>query len=117
MTPEGRVKMKVKRALAQHYRFMPVQNGMGAPSLDFLYCICGKFVAVETKVPGKLLTDRQRQTAEEIAKNGGLVFVVRDDEDIVQMLQAISWHVRSDQAGVIYDTKRQGAPHEPEHTP
>jgi hypothetical protein len=104
VTPEGSVKAKVKRALEslpKQYRFMPVQNGMGAPGLDFYCCICGWFVAIETKTPGKKLTDRQRATAENIAAAGGIVFVIRDQDDINFMLGELK-HPYLFQ-GVIYD--------------
>lgn len=112
-TPEGKVKAKVKRAIAQHYRFMPVQNGMGAPGLDFFCCICGLFVAIETKVPGKKLTERQQITAQEIAKSGGLVFVIRDDQDITDMMLKLAIWTRPPRlgvhsAGIIYDKLRHG---------
>lgn len=112
-TPEGRVKSKVRAALTElpaTYRFMPVQNGMGAPSLDFICCIAGLFVAIETKVPGKHLTDRQRTTANAIAAAGGMVFVIRDVQDIDHMLTTLHYHlrVRKQQiigpAGFVYDT-------------
>lgn len=85
MTPEGRVKVKVKKLLAQYgaYYHMPVQNGMGAPSLDFVGCYLGRFYAVETKAPGKQLTARQLITAEAMSNAGGWVFAVSTDEDIV----------------------------------
>ena len=80
MTPEGKVKALVKRrmevAFPNGYRFMPVQNGMGAPALDFYYCINGYFVAIETKAPGKKPTPRQETTMSDITKAGGLAFVV-----------------------------------------
>lgn len=80
MTPEGRIKAMVKRRMSQEfpgcYHFMPVQNGMGAPSLDFLYCIRGLFIAVETKAPGKKPTPRQETTIAQITAAGGAVFVV-----------------------------------------
>lgn len=81
MTPEGKVKAAVKRMLASlpsHYKFMPVQRGMGAPALDFYCCIRGRFVAIETKAPGKKLTPRQEMTRQEIHGAGGLVFAVDD---------------------------------------
>lgn len=96
-TPEGKVKAKVKRALEKLpsvYRFMPVQNGMGAPGLDFYLCIGGLFVAIETKVPGKPLTARQLTTAQEIASAGGLVFVIRNDDDIEHMVARLHVHVQ-----------------------
>ncbi len=92
MTPEGRVKARVNRALSslrKCYKFMPVQNGMGAPGLDYYCCIGGKFVAIETKAPGKHLTPRQMDTVDNIENAGGVVFVIRDQEDIDNMLTVI----------------------------
>lgn len=111
MTPEGRVKAIVKKALdtQQLYCFMPVQNGMGKPGLDYFCCANGLFVAIETKVPGKELTPRQRGTAEEIARAGGMVFVVRDAADVEAMMKAIKYwtsicHRDRGRAGFINDT-------------
>jgi hypothetical protein len=97
MTPEGKVKAKVKRALEKlrrKYHFMPVQNGMGAPALDIFCCIEGFFVAIETKVPGKHMTERQMVTASQIADAGGLVFVIHDDDEIEAMMHRIDARVR-----------------------
>lgn len=96
MTPEGRVKAKVKRELRaldldgyKVYAFMPMQNGMGAPSLDFLCCINGYWVGIETKAPGKMMTDRQEFTANAMQNAGALVFVVSDDVTLASMLHTI----------------------------
>jgi hypothetical protein len=81
MTPEGKVKAMVKRrldALPKLYRFMPVQNGMGKPGLDFFLCAGGWFIAIETTAPGGKLTPRQETTKAEIEAADGLVFVVDD---------------------------------------
>ncbi len=80
-TPEGLVKAMVNRQLAQLsrvYRFMPVQNGMGAPGLDYYLCCAGCFVSIETKAKGKALTARQQITKKAIEDAGGKVFVVDD---------------------------------------
>lgn len=92
MTPEGRVKVKVKQALKEldAYVFMPVQNGMGAPALDLYCCVSGNFVAVETKAPGKRLTERQRETARKVCAAHGCVFVIRDQTDINCMMSRLS---------------------------
>ncbi len=93
MTPEGRVKALVNKAFKSRlrgYKFMPVQNGMGAPALDFFCCIDGRFVAIETKAPGKRLTQRQNMTAADIIAAGGRVFVVRDGKDLDDMINALS---------------------------
>lgn len=78
-TPEGKIKTALKRELArvpECYQFWPVQMGLGAATLDCLLCVSGRFVAVETKAPGKRLTTRQEITAAAIAKAGAMVYVV-----------------------------------------
>lgn len=80
-TPEGKVKDSIKKTLKNvgAYYFMPVQNGMGAPSLDFLGCFCGQFFAIEAKAPGKKPTKRQELTMGSMAATGGVVFVIDGD--------------------------------------
>jgi hypothetical protein len=85
MTPEGIVKEQVKRVLrALHaYWFCPVQNGMGAPALDFMQVQvpgCPAF-CIETKAPGEKLTVRQARTKRDIEKAGGTVFVIDGDTE------------------------------------
>ena len=74
MTPEGKVKEQLKRILkeAEVYWHMPVQNGMGAPTLDFICCYRGFYLAIETKAPGQKLTARQEITMGAIRKAGGV---------------------------------------------
>jgi hypothetical protein len=88
-TPEGKVKALVKRLLKEMkeegypvYYHMPVQNGMGSPTLDFVGCAHGFYFAIETKAPGKELTPRQETTKNEIEKAKGMVFVVRNLDDL-----------------------------------
>ena len=78
ITPEGRVKKKVKEILAEYgaYAFMPVQNGMGAPALDFHGIYRGIGFCIETKAPGKKPTKRQLHTMETVAAAGGKCFVI-----------------------------------------
>ena len=64
MTPEGKVKDKVKDLL-KHYGcwyYMPVPGGYGAPTLDFICSRKGRIFCIETKAPGKKATPRQRST-------------------------------------------------------
>lgn len=93
MTPEGRVKAKVKRALKQLgadcWQFMPVQTGFGAPALDFLLSVRGRFVAIETKVPGKKLTPLQETTKAAIEAAGGIVLVVWDESTLAIAMKII----------------------------
>lgn len=92
MTPEGKVKYMVKArldALPKMYRFMPVQNGMGGPGLDFFLCAGGWFIAIETKAPGGKLSPRQETTKEEIEAADGIVFVVDDLESLDYAMKRI----------------------------
>ena len=99
MTPEGKVKALVNRRLEQHfgrrcYRFMPVQNGMGAPGLDYHCCIDGLAVYIETKMEGKTLTERQRLTRNRIEEASGLVFEIHNKVEIDAMIARIEWTIQ-----------------------
>lgn len=92
MTPEGRVKALVKRALAtlpRRYHHMPVMNGMGAPALDFWVCVNGYFIGIETKAPGKDATPRQETTMDAVRLAGGRVYVVDGPESCEAMMQEL----------------------------
>jgi hypothetical protein len=82
-TPEGKVKAKIKVILDQYrpnmYYHMPVQNGMGSPTLDFVGCYFGRYFAIEAKAPGKNLTPRQELTTQTIRAAGGKVFVISSE--------------------------------------
>ena len=86
MTPEGKVKEKVKaiiKAYKPHvYSHWPVLNGMGAPTLDCVGCANGEYFAVETKADGKALTPRQLVTLEEMRKAGARVFIIVGVDDL-----------------------------------
>ena len=87
MTPEGKVKAKVKELLKEHgaYWHCPVQNGMGAPSLDFVCCHRGLYFAIETKAWNKQPTPRQEITINQIRLAGGLAFVVNESEGMNEL--------------------------------
>jgi hypothetical protein len=112
MTPEGKIKARVRKALelTGAYILMPVPRGLGVVSLDFIVAIDGRFIAIETKVPGKKLTARQVYTANEIAKAGCIVFVIRDGDDIKTMLDALD---DPHHGAGIYDTQGTGGAADP----
>jgi hypothetical protein len=89
MTPEGKVKEQVKKLLKAYgaYYHMPVQNGMGSPTLDFICCLNGRYIAIETKAPGKLATVRQQKTMEEICVAGGTALVIDGSAEHLRQLQ------------------------------
>lgn len=91
MTPEGRVKAEVKKYLTSigAWWYMPVSNGMGRVGCpDFLICHQGRFIAVETKAPGKRgnTTPNQDRELEAIQAADGLALVVDDVEQLKEAL-------------------------------
>lgn len=86
--PENKVKEQVKKILKKYkvYWHMPVSNGMGAPSLDFVCCAGGAYLAIETKAPGKKPTPRQLLTIGLIESSHGKVLVI-DGEKGLKLLE------------------------------
>lgn len=78
MTPEGKVKLAVKKLLSayQPYTFWPVQTGFGGRTLDCLGIYKSFGFAIETKRPGKTLTPLQLATTRDIVDQGAPVFVI-----------------------------------------
>ena len=90
MTPEGKVKERVKKLLKKYgvYYHMPVMNGMGAPTLDFVCCHNGRYLTIETKAPGQKPTKRQELTMASVTAAGGYVFVVDGSDRSFDILEA-----------------------------
>lgn len=95
MTPEGRVKTAVKRLLVSRgiWYFMPMQNGFGVVGIpDFICCWEGRFLAIETKAPGRRsdTTANQERRIQEIQGTGGLAIVVDDVQQLIDFLDHAS---------------------------
>ena len=92
MTPEGKVKKEVIKILKAHgaYYFCPVQNGFGAPGLDFHCVHHGLGFFIETKAKGKKPTPRQNLTIQRVQESSGMVFVIdgTDNTDTYAQLDA-----------------------------
>lgn len=90
-TPEGRVKDKVKKLLKARgiWYYMPMQNGMGVVGIpDLICCYGGRFLAIETKAPGKKrnLTPNQQRRISEILEAGGWAIVIDDPAELEEWL-------------------------------
>jgi len=93
MTPEGKVKKKVKEYLQSigAWYYMPVSNGMGRSGCpDILVCYKGFFMAFETKSPGKIknVTPNQEREINAITSANGLAEVVDDVEQVKEYIRA-----------------------------
>lgn len=79
VTPEGKVKEAVKKALKKHnvWYFLPVSRGLGTHGIpDFICCYEGRFVAIECKAAGGKPTTLQEVQLEKIADAKGMTFVI-----------------------------------------
>ncbi len=92
-TPEGRVKRAVSALLRKTphiYYHMPVPGFGGGTTLDYIGSHMGRFFAIETKAPGKRLTERQEVLVSQIAHSGAKVFVI-DGADSKSLLALATW--------------------------
>lgn len=81
MTPEGKVKQEVKKILKRHgvWYCMPRGTTYGRSGVpDFLCCVAGKFLGIETKAGNNRPTALQTRELDAIAKAGGLVLVLNE---------------------------------------
>ena len=90
MKNEGDVKKEVKKILTalNAWYFMPVQTGYGVQGIpDFVVCFRGRFIGIETKFGGNLLSQWQEKQRLGICRAKGLFFTI--DERTVSDLPAI----------------------------
>jgi hypothetical protein len=88
MTPESKVKAKVKKILAEFgaYQAMPVTGGYGNSGVpDFLVCHKGRFYGIECKANGGKPTALQLKHLDDIRKAGGIALLI--DETNVETLR------------------------------
>lgn len=82
MTPEAKVKARIKVILKAHkaYYVMPIGTGLGNSGVpDFLVCHDGRFLGIEAKAGRGLPTALQEKNLREIDKAGGWTLVVNEE--------------------------------------
>ena len=103
VTPEGRVKAKVKAVLASAgaYYVMPVTSGYGSSGApDFLVCYGGRFVGIECKAGKGKPTGLQIKNLQSIEQAGGQSLIVNEFNvvNLVHLLQeGVSSYEKNDQ--------------------
>lgn len=94
MTPEAKVKRKVRDLLEKHgaYYAMPVTGGYGASGVpDFLVCHHGRFIGIECKAGSNKPTALQISNMRKIELAGGATVVINEDNmnDLVKLLEIV----------------------------
>ena len=93
MTPEGKVKKRVKAILDEQrvYHFSPMQNGMGRAGIpDIVACHNGKFIGIECKAGSNKPTALQERELNRILNAGGEAYVI-NEENIEQLREELTW--------------------------
>lgn len=94
MTPEGKVKAKVKKVLGEigAYYAMPMGSGWGNSGVpDFLACYQGRFIGIECKAGGNDPTALQESNLKAIQKAGGNALVIHEGN--VDFLRNLIWSI------------------------
>lgn len=90
MTPEKKVKEKVKKILKELncYYCMPSTGGYGSSGVpDIIACYQGKFIGIECKANGNKPTALQQKNLQDIIKSNGQSLVI--DEKNIDMLKLL----------------------------
>lgn len=98
LTPEGKVKTKIRKVLAKYrdsiYVVMNVPAGWGASTVDYVGCAGGLFFGIEAKRAGGKPTPRQAGMLEDIERAQGKTFVISDDAGLLELDAWLSRRIR-----------------------
>lgn len=89
MTPEAKVKAKIKAILKEEkiYYAMPIGTGFGNSGVpDFLCCVNGLFLGIEAKANGGKPTELQKKNLKDIELCGGYTAVINENASDLQYL-------------------------------
>jgi Holliday junction resolvase len=81
MTPEAKVKNKVKKILDSLgcYHFSPQTGGYGRSGVpDIIACYKGRFIAIECKARKGTITALQKYNIDQIKANQGLAIIINE---------------------------------------
>ena len=89
MTPEAKVKAKIKEVLKMEriYYAMPIGTGYGNSGVpDFLCCVNGRFLGIEAKANGNKPTELQKKNLMDIELSGGYTAVINENASDLEYL-------------------------------
>jgi hypothetical protein len=94
MTPEAKVKHKVKTILKKYncYYFSPATGGYGASGVpDLIVCYGGKFIGIECKAGSNKPTQLQELNLKKIKEHGGIAMVINENniEELNELLKGL----------------------------
>lgn len=92
--PESRLQKRIRDAIEKAYPgcfFFKAHGGryQAAGLPDLIGCICGLYVGIEVKMPGKKPTKLQAETLKRIRKAGGIATWVTSVEAALEWLEPL----------------------------
>ena len=96
MTPERKVKDKVRQVLTDLHAYydMPIGTGYGNAGVpDFLVCYQGRFIGIECKAQGNKPTALQLKNFKDIESAGGTVLLI-DESNVDSLLTLLTEGVK-----------------------
>jgi hypothetical protein len=98
MTPEGKVKAKIRKVLneAGCWHYWPVPGGYGRRTVDVLVLHRGHFAVIEAKREGKVPTRLQDLELAAVEERGGKTFAINSDEGVKELqrwLETREWRL------------------------
>lgn len=97
MTPEAKVKAKIKKILDDNdvYHFSPFQAGMGRAGIpDIVACFKGTFIGIEAKAGKNTPTMLQERELDKIRYSGGHAIVI--NEENLDTLEALLVQIKGE---------------------
>lgn len=99
VTPEAKVKAKVKQVLANvnAYYIMPNTSGFGSSGApDFVVCLRGKFIGIECKGGANKTSRLQDKNLREIMNHGGVSMVVDESTNMTEFQLKLIYLMEND---------------------
>lgn len=92
MTPEGKVKKEIDKYLASlgddWWGFKPMMMGYGRKGIpDIIGCYKGRFIAIEVKAEGGVLTEWQEKELKSIDRASGWTLIAYCVEDVKKFFE------------------------------
>lgn len=97
MTPEAKVKKKVKAVLdaLEAYHFPPFSGGYGHAGVpDIVACYKGVFLGIECKAGGNKVTAIQKFNLDKIRLCGGIALII-DEGNVDNLREIINHEIQS----------------------
>lgn len=79
------------RVIREEGKKARVFRGAPAGTTDIIACVRGQYVGIECKIGNNQPTEKQQRHMEEIQRAGGIAFPAWCLDDVIEVLEGLSW--------------------------